>query len=37
MNPIEKSNRRVKMSAVLSAAIDINRKGVKRWIQSKAC
>ena len=38
MNEIEKSNRRVEMSAVLSdAVIDVNRKGVKRWIQSKAC
>ncbi len=36
MNGIETSNRRVEMSAVLSdAAIDVNRKGVKRWIQLK--
>lgn len=36
MNPIGKSNRRVEMSAVLSdAAIDVNRKGVKRWIKLK--
>ena len=36
MNGIEKSNRRVEMSAVLSdAAIDVKRKGVKRWIKLK--